>query len=147
MRKTSRIFDLETWLPNRVAQCYIRVTEQIHVTHVLKITQRINQGNVTYESNNYFINFIIIFNNVEELHHHHYHLPSWRDADFIHFVIVIKDVEKNLYFQDIIIFNAIMLCWIKMNLFWMLECAVMYPPPPYPPPPVTKCVFLACGRS
>ena len=65
------------------------------------------------------INFIIIFNNVEELHHHHYHLPSWRDADFIYIVIVIKDVEKNLYFQDIIIFNAIMLCWIKMNFF---EC-------------------------
>lgn len=107
------------WLPNVVAQCYIRVTEQIHVIHVLKITQRINQENVTYESNNYFINFIIIFNNVEELHHHHYHLPSWRDADFIYIVIVIKDVEKNLYFQDIIIFNAIMLCWIKMNFF---EC-------------------------
>ena len=140
MRKTSRIFDLETWLPNGVAQCYIRVTEQIHVTHILKITQRINQENVTYESNNYFINFIIIFNNVEELHHHHYHLPSWRDADFIYIVIVIKDVEKNLYFQDIIIFNAIMLCWIKMNLFWMLECAVMYPPhtPPYPPTPRNK---------
>ena len=115
----------------------IYVLQNKSMSHVLKITRRINQGNVTYESNNYFINFIIIFNNVEELHHHHYHLPSWRDADFIHFVIVIKDVEKNLYFQDIIIFNAIMLCWIKMNLFWMLECAVMYPPP-YPPTPCNK---------
>ena len=87
-----------------------------HDKHVLKITKRIIQENVTYESNNYFINFIIIFNNVEGLYHYH-HLPSWRDADFIYIVIVIKDVENNLYFQDIIIFNAIMLCWIKMNFF------------------------------